>query len=463
MEYAYARLPQEVEKFIHMGMFQTAKKLIDRLLRKEIPDDLRRRLEYELERIERLKKDYSITEKEAKEILRKEIPGFSNRLFDDWIKKGYLDFIIIDGEKYFYRRFLWNLLFLCDEDICVKAREKRDGQRGKMRRSLREHIMEIQSTDMEGYILPRRVHVIMTVRLRPGHVPEGETVRCWLPFPRTDQQQRDIKLIMAKPEKYVLAPPDHPQRTIYFEHRMPSDRPLEFSVEFEYTIHAFHLKVDPKRIKPYNEESDLYQRYTREQPPHIVFTRYIKNLAREIVGDEENPYLKARKIYEWIIRNMTYTYVAEYSTYESICEYVSRNLRGDCGFHAILFITLCRVEGIPARWQSGWYANPTANGPSPHDWAQFYVEPYGWLYVDPSFGRGWLRRDPRISEFYFGNIDNFRTIFNVDIMTQFWPPKKYLRSDPVDNQRGELEWDGGNIYYDCFEYEMTYVREQNLH
>ena len=95
-------------------------------------------------------------------------------------------------------------------------------------------------------------------------------------------------------------------------------------------------------------------------------------------------------------------------------------------------------------------------GPSPHDWAQFFVEPYGWLYADLSFGRYWRSRDPRIHEFYFGSIDSFRTVFNIDIMSQFEPPKKYLRSDPVDNQRGEMEWRGGNIYYDCFEYRIEY-------
>ena len=463
MKYAYARLPEDIKKSINMGMFQTAREIINRLLTKDIPQDLKERLEYEIERMERIRKDYNIPEDEARDILKKEIPGFNDSMFRDWVRKGYLDFIIIDGKKYFYRRFLWNLLFLCKEEPCIKIKEKKNRQREKMRASLREHIAQIESLNTEGYVLPRRVHVSMTVRLKPGCVPDGEIIRCWLPFPRENEQQRSVNLIRSTPREYILAPPDHPQRTIYFEQKASSDKPIEFKVEFEYTVYAFYARINPKDIKQYDEESELYQIYTKEQPPHIVFTRYIRDLAREIVGDEENPYLKAKKIYEWIIRNMTYTYVAEYSTYESICEYVSRNLRGDCGFHAILFITLCRAEGIPARWQSGWYANPIADGPSPHDWAQFYVEPFGWLYVDPSFGRGWLERDMRVSKFYFGNIDNFRTVFNTDIMTQFHPPKKYLRSDPVDNQRGELEWKKGNIYYDCFEYEIKYVREQNQH
>jgi len=34
-------------------------------------------------------------------------------------------------------------------------------------------------------------------------------------------------------------------------------------------------------------------------------------------------------------------------------------------------------------------------------------------------------------------------------------PKKHLRSDPVDNQRGEVEWDGGNLYFTDWDYEVT--------
>ena len=57
---------------------------------------------------------------------------------------------------------------------------------------------------------------------------------------------------------------------------------------------------------------------------------------------------------------------------------------GRCGIQALLFVTLCRAVDIPARWQSGLYTTPVNVGC--HDWAQFYVEPYGWLFADCSFG-----------------------------------------------------------------------------
>ena len=459
LEFLYVRLPEDVEKLERLGLFDAAKLKINELLKRDLPVDMRRRLEYELERIERLKKDYCVSEEEAFERLKKEFPKITMEKFQEWMNKGYLDFIIINGKRYFFERFVSNLLFVCNEKECLEKKKERekDPETVKSRETLKNHVLEILQSGREGYLFPRKVRARIKVTLKPGVIPDGEIVRCWLPFPRVGDQQTSVKLISCFPEKYVLAPEDHPQRTIYFEQKASKDKPIEFMVEFEYTVHAFYKRINPNEVRPYDEESEIYQKYTRDQPPHIIFTRYLKNLAYEIVGDEENPYLKALKIYDWLTKNLTYTYVAEYCTYESIPEFVARNLRGDCGFQALLFITLCRIVGVPSRWQSGWYANPAHKGPGPHDWAQFYIEPYGWLYADLSFGRRWRELDPRLHKFYFGNIDNFRTVFNSDIMVQFDPPKKYLRSDPVDNQRGELEWREGNIYYDKFKYEIIYT------
>jgi hypothetical protein len=45
-------------------------------------------------------------------------------------------------------------------------------------------------------------------------------------------------------------------------------------------------------------------------------------------------------------------------------------------------------------------------------------------------------------------------VANRALGSTFDPPKTFWRSDPVDNQRGELEWDGGNLYFDDWEYDV---------
>lgn len=57
-------------------------------------------------------------------------------------------------------------------------------------------------------------------------------------------------------------------------------------------------------------------------------------------------------------------------------------------------------------------------------------------------------------KFYFGNIDHYRLVTNTDISSAFTPPKTHFRSDTVDNQCGEVEWRGGNLYYGEWTYEL---------
>jgi len=60
-----------------------------------------------------------------------------------------------------------------------------------------------------------------------------------------------------------------------------------------------------------------------------------------------------------------------------------------------------------------------------------------------------------VRDFYFGGLDQWRMIANSDHCQPLSPPKHSLRSDNVDFQRGELEWDEHNIYFDEFGYEFT--------
>jgi transglutaminase-like putative cysteine protease len=182
--------------------------------------------------------------------------------------------------------------------------------------------------------------------------------------------------------------------------------------------------------------------YLQEQLPHIFFTPYLSYLAGQIKGDEKNPYLIAKRIYDWVTLNVKYSFMKEYKFYEDLSTYAAVNLKGDCGVQALLFITLCRICGVPARWQSGWYANPIT--PGNHDWAFFYCEPYGWLPVDCSFG-GARRDKEEYREFYFGNLDAFRMVTTTGFMAPFFPEKQYIRNDPYDNQTGEMETDTGAV------------------
>jgi len=138
----------------------------------------------------------------------------------------------------------------------------------------------------------------------------------------------------------------------------------------------------------------------------------------------------------------------------NIPEYVIKNRRGDCGMQTFLFMSMLRYKGIPVKWQSGWEMPPDAK--NLHDWCEVYFEGAGWVPVDISYGLQYSD-DRKTREFYISGIDSYRLIINEGIAGRLYPEKKFLRSEPFDFQRGEIEWSGGNLYFDKWDYNMEII------
>lgn len=423
LEFLVCGLPENIRRAEEMGDWENAISLIDKWLRDTRVNEMQRqRLEYEKFRIRRLLAVYPYDEAEALEKAREMIRDFDYDEFYRLIDEGCVDFILVNRKRRFFERFVQNIAFARPE---YKSRILIDPEEEKNRKLIEERIKAL------AYGSAPKTYKVRIKLKATLDWPENY-FRVWLPFPKEGFQIEGVKLLYASEENYFLADNDVPQKTIFFE-----GTSREYIVEFEYTIREWINKVDPSAV----QECDVDD-FLGEEPPHIVFTPYIRYLTLKIIGDEKNPYLKARRIYDWITSRVRYCYVRPYATYENISQYVAENLKGDCGFQALLFITMCRLAGVPARWQSGWYVTPYFV--SPHDWALFYVKPYGWLPADLSFG-GARRHDEKLRSFYFGNLDGFRMIANDDFMKQFTPEPKFYREDPTDNQLGEAETHGKKI------------------
>jgi len=187
-----------------------------------------------------------------------------------------------------------------------------------------------------------------------------------------------------------------------------------------------------------------------------VFTPAIREYSRKIVGTETNPYRIAQKLFAAVDR-IPWGGAREYSTISNISDYALHSNHADCGQQTLLLMTLLRLNGIPTRWQSGWVFSDATIGDEKydnmHDWAQLYLPPYGWVPMDVTFGL--LKSgDPQIDTFYLGGLDSYRIAFNDDFSQPFVPAKQHFRSDTVDSQRGEVEWRGGNLYFDQWDYEF---------
>lgn len=401
----------------------------------------------------RIRLDFRLTESDVKSQLAKYFPVLDTALFRNWENSLKLEMRLIDGEKRYFKNAVPNLFRLDDE--AWKFKEKVDGfQVDSLNLFCLQHTAKvISATKTSGEpVLPVRMKLSYTVKAKPNAVPDGQIIRCWMPFPREGHaRQKNIKLLKSDPEKAMGAPESDLQHAVYLEKKAVKDQPTVFLIEFEVETAAQYFDLDPEKIKPYNTESSVYKENTKERFPQIVFTPKIKQLADQILGGETNPLLKVQKIYNWINDSVRWASALEYSTMSDIPGYVLKTHHGDCGMQTLLFMTLARSQGIPVKWQSGWMLHPREV--NLHDWCEVYYEGIGWVPLDQSFGLQ-DSTDSKIHNFYRSGIDAYRLIVNDDYSRKLTPEKKFPRSEPYDFQRGELEWEGGNLYFDQWSWDM---------
>jgi transglutaminase-like putative cysteine protease len=420
-------------------------------------------LEFQRDVLKRIKQDYSLTEDQLFTKVASSLRDATRAEFDHWAAEGWFDGRTIDGQTYYVDTSVSNLYFRHPELKSRRMDGKDDTAEQKGRLEICREIEAAARKEGTPYVLPHQFLCTMTVTASKEAAPVGATIRAWLPIPRELPWQNGFKLDGSSPAVLNLAPPDSPIRSAYMEQRAEAGRAAKFELTYNYTVRGVFFDLKPEAVKPADLSNPALAKYTAEGP-HVVFTEQIKKLAREIAGSETNPMLEARAFYDWIGGRVLYSFAREYSTLTNISGYCASHGYGDCGQQALLFITLCRSRGIPARWETGWDTFPGFK--DIHDWTEIYLAPYGWVPVDPWAGNYAARYCTALSNaerrelhnFYFGGLDYYRMAANSDHSIELNPPKKTMRSDNVDFQRGELEWDGGNIYFDDYKYKLE-VRE----
>lgn len=255
-----------------------------------------------------------------------------------------------------------------------------------------------------------------------GDAPE---VRLWVALPVEHRGQLvEIGEIHPAPEAIVEDTLGKTKIVFWRQTDVEEGERLSFYYDFAYAGELVSgADIDPEKVEPYDEASPEYQRYTVSEP-WIEVTDSIRAQAREIVGDETNPYVKAKMIFDWVITDVAYVF-PDYESRGAAKSFARRS--GDCGEFSFVFCALCRAEGIPARTITCCW--PFGGG---HVWAEVLIPPYGWVPADTSVAAmfvpggsipatedslhrfmeitGILEEDP---EWLFGNLYPNRLIVSV--------------------------------------------------
>ena len=442
---------------IDRGRFHEADQAIDRALQAGGVADARA-LQFQRERMRRIRLDFGLDGATVRQRIRAQVPDLREDEFQRWDAAGLIERLDIDGEPRYFNRSVSNLFRLSPEAAARRAAPVRPFVQGPYETLHRHHRDGVQVSKATGAtsVLPRRVRITHRITVKPDAVPAGETVRAWIPYPRAIAgQQEAIALVESRPARPQVAPERALQRTAYLEQSAIAGQPTTFSLTYEVTVHARRVAIDPERVVPPTLTPEL-EPFVAERAPHVVFSDDLRRFSADVVGDETNPYRIAQKLFAAVDR-IPWAGAREYSTLSNISDYAFRAGHADCGQQTLLLITLLRMNGIPARWQSGWaYSEDVEGHDTMHDWGALYLAPYGWVPMDVTSGQ-LESDDPALRWFYLGGLDAYRVAFNDDYSRDFIPAKQHERSETVDLQRGEVEWRGGNLYFDQWDYQFEWT------
>jgi Transglutaminase-like superfamily len=157
--------------------------------------------------------------------------------------------------------------------------------------------------------------------------------------------------------------------------------------------------------------NDLLE-YTQPNTLYPSDNTEIVEIASSITDGEETVFGKVLALIDWFDENSSYMVTEE----PKRPEYMVRDPRGDCDDLSLLFITMCRSQGIPAYLQAGVVLSESLDidetdwdghyhyvfyGAGWHAWAMVYIPPWGWLPVDLTMLGGMSSSEAITEAFYW--------------------------------------------------------------
>jgi len=141
------------------------------------------------------------------------------------------------------------------------------------------------------------------------------------------------------------------------------------------------IKRDFKREKPEPLTAEQRREYLAATPRIQADEKLVQDKVQEILGDTTDTSEKAQKLARWVFKTLKKSYADNADTTLEILD----RKAGDCTEHSLLYVSLCRAAGIPAREVGGL---AYIRGSKPllgwHAWAEIH-DGHQWVSVDPTW------------------------------------------------------------------------------
>ena len=265
-------------------------------------------------------------------------------------------------------------------------------------------------TDMRTYRLVSEVEISDFLAETPN------TFFLRIPLPQKTETQRSVTINSVRPEPFV---PSYQGASIYRFHNVDSGSKIQIRQEYSVSRSQVETNVNAASLRRTGQNNPLlYATYTEADDFLPADDALIKKTCRQIVGNETNPYNKARRIYTFLTSQITARESTAADAGRSILTALEEKNGGAYDL-ALLFCALARAADIPAIPTAGLLVDREQKAVL-HWWAEFYVNGFGWVPVDPALASG-IPFDTGVADrgrWYFGNLDAYHIAFSRGYQTQ---------------------------------------------
>lgn len=431
-------------------------------------------------RINTIREEFTLTETQAAERFRS-ICDTTEEAIHEWLSSPATDMLTLENTKMYHRYAVED--FTAVNGFPGKNGRRTDEDYRTYRDTVKSFIRKNAPHFGSGMYKTFFIHPVcntMEVKLtiEADAVPDGETVRAWLPFPASGYgQQRDFILEYYSENSCTISPERFQNSTLYMEKAAEKGTPTEFSYKVKFIsldkVSSFSDRIFEKGGYVFRKDDPEYVRYTSEEFPYIVFTDRLKRLTDSITGDvNQHPYIKAYRIFSWIDSNISIAMNGVSSSIiGNIPDYVIEKRHGSAEQINILYVTMLRYCGIPSRTASGWDFMHGAD--CRRTWSEVMYTDRNWIPNDPSVGKaGFTVNDkPKTSilvqvhdimntfdfnaeMYYFKNGDRYRTVFSKGLDAETYPERRYGCNQPFAFGGAAAEWEESDISMDSMKLEI---------
>ncbi|MBN2104531.1 transglutaminase [bacterium] len=294
--------------------------------------------------------------------------------------------IILDAPGSYSRGLAWDGRYLWNVD------------------SQSDSVYQMIRQDREIYRLShsRKARVTLTHQVKVYGQGILKQMNAFIAIPWEMPQQRILHVHFSPDEHSEKMDRWHQSMAVFQYQNIPSNTTVQSVMIVNAEIFAIRYYIFPDEVGSLKSiPKDIRQLYTSNGSKYLIDDPYIQNLAKDIVGDEQNPYWMARKIFDYVRNHMEYELEGGWN----VAPVVLKRGTGSCSEYTISFIALARAAGLPSRYVGSIVVrgDDASLDDLFHRWPEVYLPNYGWVPIDPQGGDKSLARDRANS---IGNLSN---------------------------------------------------------